>query len=130
MKTARRTLLALCVVIGLAGRTSAQTAAPHTFDDKVLAITTLGHIPVDPRAFASLNPRDQQDMLACRDVLMSLLRTLQTGGDALRYLAPEFASQFKTAADVLASMTARDTSLMAAGVSGVEFADDRTAIQL
>jgi hypothetical protein len=130
MTTARRTLLALCVLIGLAGHASAQTVDRQTFDDKVLAIAPLGRVPVDPRAFAGLTPHEQHDVLACRDVLMNLLRSLQTGSDALRYLAPEFANQFKTAADVLASLTFRDTSLMAAGISGVEVADDRTAIQL
>jgi hypothetical protein len=130
MKPARSTFLALCFVIGLASRTSAQTVDQQTFNEKVYAVAPLGRFPSDPRAFSGLSPRDEHDVLACREVLMGLLKSLQTGGDALQYLAPDFARQFKSAADVLASVTAPETSLMAAGISGFDFDDERTGIQL
>lgn len=136
MKAARHTLLALYLLTGFAQGTSAQTAqtarmvAPPTFDDKVFALAQLGQFPADPQAFAGLTPHDRHDVVACRDVLMALLKSLQTGGAALRYLTPDFASQYKTPSDVLASLMAPVTSLMAAGISGVDFVEDRTGIQL
>ncbi|MGB7218999.1 MAG: hypothetical protein WBD07_09330 [Vicinamibacterales bacterium] len=133
MKAARNTLLALCLLTIFANWASAQTtqtAAPQTFNERVFAVVPVGRFPADPRAFAGLTPRDQHDVLACRDVLMELLKNLQTGGDGLRYLARDFASQFKTTADVLASLAAPETSLLAAGISGFDFVDDRTGIEL
>jgi hypothetical protein len=130
MTPARTALLALCLVLGMGDRVAAQPGVPQAFHDRIFAVAPLGRFPTDSRAFSGLSPMDKHDVAACRDVLMGLLDSLQTGGDALQYLTPEFAGQYKTTGDVLTSLMAPVRSLMAAGITTFDFVDERTGIEL
>jgi hypothetical protein len=112
--------ISLCLLALFTQGAFAQDSDRESFDRKMYTAVPLPHFGTSPRQFASLSVEQRRNLLACRDVLISLLQSVGSNSSISQYLAPDQAKKYRTPADLVAP----ETSLMEVGILDGDFEAD------
>ena len=96
----------------------------------MFGVVRLGHFGLNPKVFAHLTIPERNDLLACRDALMAVLKGIQSGTNVGLYLTPDLVRRYSSTETLAASLIAPETSSLAAGVSDFSWAGGVSEIQL
>jgi hypothetical protein len=106
--------------------TPSESADREAFDRRMYSVVHLHGFGTNPEQFASLSDAQKRDLLACRDVLVALFRSLDTNGGTSKYLTSELAKKYRTGADFIEP----ETSLEQIATLDWNFVDGEKEIQL
>jgi len=121
----RALMLASLLLVGIRVEPG-EISEREAFDRKMYSVIPLHNFGTNPQQFASLDDGKKQSLLACRDVLLSLFRALDTNGDISKFLTPELSKKYRTGADFVDP----ETSLEEVGILDWDFVSRETEIQL
>jgi hypothetical protein len=110
--------------------TFGQTIDKLSFEKKMYSVTPISNFGLDPERFAELSDSQKKDILSSRDVLVALMKAIETKSDISNYITPEMNKKYKSSTALAASIVDPETLIMAAGVTDFTFIAGGTDIQL
>jgi hypothetical protein len=128
MKTTTTMVAILLASMAVLPDAFGQNPDRKSFENRLYSITQIATFGLDDERFALLSPNNKRNLLACRDVLVALLRGIEKNEPTLRYLTPELARRYGTA--LAARLVGLETSIDAVGVTDFAFVDGETSIRL
>ena len=122
-------IVSCALLFALAPRSLCQTKDDRSFDAKLYAITQLDHFAVDPQRLAALSEEDKANLLASREILISLLKAIKNNAPITPYVTTELSKKYKDSSAFAASVLEPETTLLAAGVTNFTM-NSQTEIKL